>query len=188
MTKKKGLIYFIIFILMVSVTYVWQKYYLASPTEKFPDVCKMVIAPSCQYYVTNLSEKGKYAEAVKIQKVRISENEKILNFFKHKINNKCLLGMSPKEADDTLKACHGIPAKEEKAKMDYFILSTADFTIQDIVTDSISVSRIERKEFKQPEEALKTLKKAKRIVEKNEFFSLRKEALKLLDAEIKQTR
>lgn len=187
MTKKKALMYFIIFIVMTSATALLNKFYLTNPADKFNDACKMVINTSCQYYLTTISAEGKFEEAVEIQKVRINENIRILKFFKNKTKNKCLFEMSTDEAGKELIACMGIPAKAQNARNDYFLLGTIDFTIKDIVTDSVAVAAIQRDEFKNPEDALKTLKKARKIVEKNKFFSLQKEALNLLDGEIKTT-
>lgn len=189
MTKKKALVYFIIFILSVTLTTIWKKIYLKDLTANFPGVCKTVIAPSCQYYLTSISAEGKFKEAVEIQKVRIIENQNILNFYRKKLTNKCLLNKCSAEAE---KIVHEIAKSEEKSpfmeksKLDVFIFSAANFTIQDIVTDSVSIAEIQLKEFKDPESAIETLENAKKVLEKNPYYSAQKEALKLIEQQLKQ--
>lgn len=189
MTKKKAIIYAAIFVILVAVTAVWKSFYFKDLTKDFPDVCKMVIAPSCQHYVMNISEQKKYEEAVKIQKVRVIENEKILKFYRNKMFNKCILSMTPKEADETVMKCVGIPdtaTNAEKKKFDYFILKASDFTIQDIMTDSLAIAEIQLQEFKDPKSAMKTLKHAKKVLKQNPYFSAYDEANKVLDQQMSQ--
>lgn len=189
MTKKKAIIYAVIFIVLVTITAIWKSFYFKDLTKDFPNVCKMVIAPSCQYYLMNISEQKKYEEAVKIQKVRIIENEKILKFYRKKMFNKCILSMTPKEADETVMKCAGIPdtaTNAEKKKFDYFILKASDFTIQDIMTDSLAIAEIQLQEFKDPKSAMKTLKHAKKVLKQNPYFSAYDEANKVLDQQMSQ--
>ena len=189
MTKKKALIYSIIFVILVSITAIWKSFYFKDLTKDFPDVCKMVIAPSCQYYIMNISEQKKYEEAVKIQKVRVIENEKILKFYRSKIFNKCLLSMTPKEADESILKCAGLPdtaANADRKKTDYFIIKAADFTIQDIVTDSLAIAEIQLNEFKDPDAAVKTLKNAQKVLNKNPYFSASQEAQKVVQTQLSQ--
>lgn len=189
MTKKKAIIYAVIFVVLVAITAIWKSFYFKDLTKDFPNVCKMVIAPSCQYYLMNISEQKKYEEAVKIQKVRIIENEKILKFYRKKMFNKCILSMTPKEADETVMKCAGIPdtaTNAEKKKFDYFILKASDFTIQDIITDSLAIAEIQLQEFKDPKSAMKTLKHAKKVLKQNPYFSAYDEANKVLDQQMSQ--
>ena len=189
MTKKKAIIYAAIFVILVAVTAVWKSFYFKDLTKDFPDVCKMVIAPSCQHYVMNISEQKKYEEAVKIQKVRVIENEKILKFYRNKMFNKCILSMTPKEADETVMKCAGLPdtaSNAEKKKIDYFILKASDFTIQDIITDSLAIAEIQLQEFKDPKSAMQTLKHAKKVLKQNPYFSAYDEANKVLDQQMSQ--
>lgn len=182
MTKKKALMYLIIFIAAVSITAVLKHFYLQDPSKNFPDACRPVIAISCQGYINKLTAEKKYDEAVKIQQVRIKENEKILSFFKRKIQNKCLLSMDMKETEETFKGCIGTKA----GKRDYFLLKTAEFTIRDIVIDSLAVSEIQLTEKKEPVQAKKTLKNAIKIVKKNKYFFARESSLKELNRQLKQ--
>lgn len=189
MTKKKAIIYAVIFVVLVAITAIWKSFYFKDLTKDFPNVCKMVIAPSCQYYLMNISEQKKYEEAVKIQKVRIIENEKILKFYRKKMFNKCILSMTPKEADETVMKCAGIPdtaTNAEKKKFDYFILKASDFTIQDIITDSLAIAEIQLQEFKDPKSAMQTLKHAKKVLKQNPYFSAYDEANKVLDQQMSQ--
>ena len=189
MTKKKAIIYAVIFVVLVTITAIWKSFYFKDLTKDFPNVCKMVIAPSCQYYLMNISEQKKYEEAVKIQKVRIIENEKILKFYRKKMFNKCILSMTPKEADETVMKCSGLPdtaSNAEKKKIDYFILKASDFTIQDIITDSLAIAEIQLQEFKDPKSAMKTLKHAKKVLKQNPYFSAYDEANKVLDQQMSQ--
>lgn len=180
MTKKKALFYLIVLIFAVGLTTVWKKYYFADPAQYFPDACKMVISPSCNEYIINATKEKKYTEAVKIQKVRLSENEKILKFYKRKMRNKCLIEMTADEATESFKSC-SIPANKNK---DFFLLSASNFTIQDIITDTISVSRIEKNELKDNNAALFTLKQGEKMLLKNKFYPNREVSLKFIQQEI----
>ncbi len=189
MTKKKALVYLIIFIISVSAAFVWKKLYLKDLTAEFPDVCKVVIEPACQNYLMDISAKGKYEEAAKIQKVRITENTNILNFYRKKVTNKCLLNKCSADADKILQEIAKSKDQSEfmeKSKLDIFIFSAADFTIRDIVTDSVAVAEIELKEFKDPASAEKTLKNAKKILLQNPYFLLQEAALKLVEQQLSQ--
>lgn len=182
MTKKKAFIYLLIFIVLVGCQRVWKHYYLMDPAKDFPEECKMTIEPSCQLYLNKISKEGKYEEAVKIQKVRINENEKILNFYKSRVFNKFLFYKTAKEVDEELKTCIDRP----NCKKDYYLLKASDFTIRDIVIDSLAVSEIELKELKDKNAAIKTLKKARKIVRKNKFFFAKDSAINALDIQIAQ--
>lgn len=182
MTKKKALIYFLIFIVLVLLQRVWNHFYLLDPAAQFPKECKMVIESSCQDYINKITKEGKYEETVKIQKVRIKENEKILNFYKSKIFNKLLFFKNSKEAEKTLAACIDKPV----CKRDYYLLKASDFTIRDIVIDSMAVAEIQLKELKDEEEAVKTLKHAKKILKQNNYFFAKDTLINTLDIQIAQ--
>lgn len=179
MTKKKALVYFVIFVVLVSLTQIWKVYYLEDPASKLPDACKMVISPACQAYINKITAEKKYDETVNIQKIRIKENEELLSFFKRKIKDKTLIKMTSKEADDKLKACIDTPI----CKQDYFLLKTADFTIRDILFDSLAVSQIQYTELKDKESAEKTLKHIEKIILKNKYFERYDDAIKIIDKE-----
>lgn len=182
MTKKKALIYLLIFLILICATSIWNYFYLKNPTDKFPDECKMVIAPSCQMYLNKLSKEKKYEDAVKIQKVRISENEKILAFYKFKMKNKFLLFKSSEEAEKELLAC----INETNCKRDYFLLKACDFTLRDIAIDSMLVAEIELKELQDRKAALKTLKHAEKLIKKNKYFFAKDSAINAIDIQIAQ--
>lgn len=182
MTKKKAIIYSVIFIVLVCTTCIWKHFYLKNPTENFPDDCKLVVAPSCQIYLNKISEEKKYEEAVKIQKVRISENEKILSVYKFKMKNKSLLFKTSEEAEKELISCINKP----DCKRDYYLLRACDITLRDIVLDSLVVAEIELKEFKDKKAALKTLKHAEKLVKKNKQFFAKDSATNALDIQIAQ--
>lgn len=182
MTKKKALVYFVVFVVLVICAQVYKTVFLADPAAKLHPACKMVIAPSCQAYINEISAQKKYDEAVKIQKIRIKENEKILKFYKRKIVDKCLFEMTSKEAASALMACIGT----HKGKRDYFLLKTADFTIRDILIDSLAVSQIQYSELKDKKAAIATLKHARKIIKQNKYFTGREEAFKLIDKEMSE--
>ena len=97
--------------------------------------------------------------------------------------------MTPKEADETVMKCAGIPdtaTNAEKKKFDYFILKASDFTIQDIMTDSLAIAEIQLQEFKDPKSAMQTLKHAKKVLKQNPYFSAYDEANKVLDQQMSQ--
>lgn len=182
MTKKKAFVYLVIFVVLVSLTAVWKYFYLKNPADNFPDECKLVIAPSCQNYLNKISKEKKYEDVLNIQKVRINENEKILNFYKWKISDKMLLFKTPEENQKKFKSC----INEQSCKRDFYILSAADLTIRDIVFDSLVVAEIQLKEFKDKKAALKTLRHAKKVVRNNKFFYAKDEAINAIDLQIAQ--
>lgn len=179
MTKIKAIVYFVIFVVLVSLTQIWKVNYLEDPASKLPDACKMVISPACQAYINKITAEKKYEETVNIQKIRIKENEQLLSFFKRKVKDKTLFKMTSKEADDKLKACINTPV----CKQDYFLLKTADFTIRDILVDSLAVSQIHYSELKDKKSALKTLKHVEKIILKNKYFERYDDAVKIINKE-----
>ena len=182
MTKKKALVYLLIFLILVSITAAWKHFYLKNPAAQFPDECKLVIAPSCQTYINKISKEKKYDEVIKIQKVRISENEKILNVYKWKLSDKTLLFKTKKETLEELKTCIDKPC----CKRDLFLLGASDLTIRDIVFDSLIVAEIELKEFNNEKAALKTLRHAKKVVKNNKYFYAKDAAINAIDMQIAQ--
>lgn len=182
MSKPKAFIYFIIFIILVFAAQDFKKQLLYNPSENFHDMCKNVMAPSCQVYLNGITKEKKYKEAVEIQKERIRQNEQVLNIFKFKTHNKFLLFKTSKEAEKTLAACMDKP----NCKKDYFLLKVSDETIKEIVLDSLIVSEIQYNEMKDPKSALKTLKHAKSVVKANKYFFATEQALKEIDRQISQ--
>lgn len=180
MTKKKAMIYTIIFLVLVCTVQVWKTFYLANPSEKFNDMCKNVLAPSCQVYINQITAEKKYDETVVIQQERIRQNKQVLSFYKRKITDKCLLNMSAKEAQDSLIECAG----KETCKKDYFLLKTSQITVQDIVLDSVAVAQIQYKELKDAKAAVKTLKSAKKILKQNKFMPEKDAAIEFIDKKI----
>lgn|SRR5574344_536977 len=180
MTKKKAIIYLIIFIVLVTSVQVLKRTFLYDDTKNFPKDCKIVIAPSCQVYINKITAQKKYAEAVKIQQVRIKENQKILAFYKFKIKDKCLFDMTAAEVQKSEQACIG----SKKVKEDYLFLKTAEFTIQDILVDSLAVSQIQYNELKDKKSAVKTIKDAKKVLKNNKYFPARDVAFSLLDYQL----
>lgn len=182
MTKKKALIYLIIFIIGVWGSALFRCFILSDPAKNLAPECKMVVSTQCQQYVLKISAQKKYEEAVKIQIIRIKENESILKFYKSKLSDKSLLKMSSKEAEKSL--IQRIDTNE--GKKDYYLLKTAEFTVKDILTDALAVSQIQYSEIKDKKAAIKTLKKAKRVLEQNVYISNREELFKLLEKEISE--
>lgn len=182
MTKKKALIYLVIFIVLVGLTLIWKHFYLQDPTKKLAAPCQMVVSPACQAYIMDISLKGKYDEALEIQKIRIKENESVLKFYKRKITDKCLFQMTAKEAEDSLYACIGT----QKGKRDYYLLRTAEFTVRDIIIDSLAVSQIQYSEFKDKKAAIKTLKHAKKILKQNKYVSNRDLMFDVINKELSE--
>lgn len=181
MTKKKAIIYTIIFIVLVTSAQVWKTTFLKNPSEQFNDMCKNVLAPSCQIYLNQITQEKKYEETIKIQQERIRQNKLILSFYHRKIANKCLLSMDAKEAENELTRCEEKPA----GKKDLFLLKTSQVTIQDIVLDSLIVSKIQKDELKDTKAAIKTLKNAKKVLEQNKYMPEREAIIEHLNQKIK---
>lgn len=182
MTKKKALIYLIIFIAAVWSSAIFRYLVLNDPAQKLAPECKMVVSTQCQQYVLKLSAEKKYEEAIQIQKIRIKENESILKFYKSKLTNKKLLKMDSKEAQESLLSV--MDTKE--GKKDYFLLKTAEFTVKDILTDSLAVSQIQYSEFNDKKNAIKILKHAQKILNQNTYVSNREDLLKIIDKEMSE--
>lgn len=182
MTKRKAIMYLIILAILVTAAQIWKTNYLSDPASKLPDPCKMVISGQCQQYINKITAEKKYEETVSIQKIRIRENEQLLKFFKKKIQDKCLFEMTAQEADESLQACIGTP----KGKRDYFLLKTADFTIRDILVDSLAVSQMQYSELHDKKAAEKTLKHAKKIIKNNKYFEKRADAFKIIEKELSE--
>lgn len=182
MTKKKAIIYTIIFLVLVCTVQVWKTFYLANPSEKFNDMCKNVLAPSCQVYINQITAEKKYDETVLIQQERIRQNKQVLSFYKRKITNKCLLTMNAKDAHDSLIAS----ADKKTTKKDYFLLKTSQITIQDITIDSLAVAQIQYKELKDAKAAVKTLKNAKKVLKQNEYMPEKDAAIEFIDKKIQE--
>ena len=90
--------------------------------------------------------------------------------------------MTAQEADESLQACIGTP----KGKRDYFLLKTADFTIRDILVDSLAVSQMNYSELHYKKAAEKTLKHAKKIIKDNKYFEKRADAFKIIEKEMSE--
>ena len=182
MTKKKILTYLIIFILAVWASALFRYFCLYDPAEKLAPACKMVLSPQCQQYVIKISNDKKYEEAVEIQKIRIKENESVLKFFKSKISDKCLLEMNSKQAEESLKKI----IETQKGKTDYYLLKTAEFTVKDILTDSLAVAQIQYSEFKDTKAAQKTLRHAQKVLKQNNYVTNTEAMLKLIEKELSE--
>lgn len=182
MTKKKALIYLIIFIVAVTAAQLWKNELKKNPAEKFNAMCNNVLAPSCQVYLNKITKEKKYKEAVEIQQERIRQNKQVLGIYKLKTSNKLLLFKNTEEVNKELIAC----INTSKCKKDYFLIKVSDDTIRDIVLDSLIISEIQQKELNDSKAALKTIKQAKYIVKTNRFFYARKEALKEINKQIEE--
>lgn len=176
MTKKRALIYLIIFIISFWASAAYKYSVKNNPAQKFPNECKNVIAPQCQQYILKASYEKKYKEVVTIQQERIKENERILKYYKTKLADKCLLQMTAKEAEESLISCINKP----KGKQDYFLLKTAEFTVKDILVDSVAVAQIQYNEFNDKKAAEKTLKNAQKVLKQNKYVSGREELFKIV--------
>lgn len=176
MTKKKALVYILVFIISVGLS-AWYKYSVAhDPAVKFNEACKLVINTTCQQYVKEITEQQKYEEVLEIQKYRIKENEKLLKFYKSKLINKKLLKYDAIKLNDELTK----NINTEDVKRDYFLLKTAEFTLMDIVVDSIAVAQIQRKEFNDTKSAIKTINNSIKLVKKNKFLTNQEKILEYL--------
>lgn len=177
MTKKKAIMYGIIFIVLFCAALIFRAVVLYNPSENFNDMCKNVFAPSCHVYVAQLVKDKKFDEASMIQKEKIRQSKQILNFYKRKTTDKCLYQMTEKEADESLMACIGQP----KGKKDYFLLKTSAVVVQDIVMDSVALAQIESKEMDNPSAAYKTLKSARNLLKKNPYVPNQKKAIEYIE-------
>lgn len=180
MTKKKIIIYTIIFIISVGLSGLYKYKVANDPALKFNDACKVVINTTCQQYLNKISSEKKYSEILEIKKVRIKENEKLIKYYKNELKNKNLLKIDSATVEKTLMAC----IDQSSCKQDYFLLKTAEFTIMELVIDSIDVSQLLNHEFYSPKESIKTLNKAKRIVNKNKYITNQTKIIEYLDKEL----
>ena len=180
MTKKKIIIYTIIFLLSVCLSGLYKYKVANDPALKFNDACKVVINTTCQQYLNKISSEKKYSEILEIKKVRIKENEKLIKYYKNELKNKNLLKIDSAAVEKTLMAC----IDQSSCKQDYFLLKTAEFTIMELVIDSIDVSQLLNHEFYSPKESIKTLNKAKRIVNKNKYITNQTKIIEYLDKEL----
>lgn len=181
MTKKRALVYLIIFVVAFWASAAYRCSVKNNPAEKFVDECKNVFDTRCQQYVLKISSEKKYEEALAIQQVRIKENQKTLKFYKSKLTDKCLLQMTAKEAEESLISCINKP----KGKKDYFLLKTAEFIVKDIFVDSIAVAQIQYNEFHDKKAAEKTLKNAKKVLSQNLYVSGREDMFRFIDSMLK---
>ena len=55
MTKRKAIMYLIIFAVLVTAAQTWKTNYLSDPASKLPDPCKMVISSQCQQYINKIN-------------------------------------------------------------------------------------------------------------------------------------
>ena len=120
MTKKKILIYTIVFVVSVIFSGLYKYSVANDPAQKFNDACKLVINTTCQQYVQKISAEGKYEESLLIQKVRIKENVKLLKFYKSKLVNKKVLSMDSKTVNEVFAKT----INTEQGKNDYYLLKT----------------------------------------------------------------
>ena len=177
MTKKKAIMYGIIFIVLFCASLIFRTIVLYNPSENFNDMCKNVFAPSCQVYVGQLLKDKKYDEAAMIQKEKIRQSKQILNVYKRKTTDKCLYKMTAKEADESLMSCIGKP----KGKTDYYLLKTSTAVVQDIVMDSVALAQIQSDEQEDTVAAYRTLKSAKKMLKDNPYVPNQKEAIEYLE-------
>ena len=182
MTKKKAIMYSIIFVVLFCAALIFRAVVLYDPSKDFNDMCKNVFAPSCQMYIKEITAQKKYDEAITIRKERIRQSKQIMNFYKRRITDKCLLQMTQKEADESLMSCIG----KEKGRIDYLLLKTTDTVIQDIVVDSVAVANLELKANDDTSAAYKTLKSAKNILKKNPYVYGQPEAINYINMKMKK--
>lgn len=182
MTKKKAIMYGIIFIVLFCASLIFRAVVLYNPSKNFNDMCKNVFAPSCQAYVVQIVGEKKFDEAVMIQKEKIRQSKQILNIYKRKTTDKCLYKMTAKEADEALIACIGKP----KGKTDYYLLKTSATVVQDIVMDSVAMAQIQSVEMGNHAAAYNTLKSAKKLLKNNPYVPNQKEAIEYLETLMSQ--
>lgn len=177
MTKKKAIMYSIIFVVLFCAALIFRAAVLYDPSKDFNDLCKNVFAPSCQVYINKITEEKKYDEVLVIRKERIRQSKQIVNFYKKRITDKCLLQMTEKEADESLMACIG----KEKGRIDYLLLKTTDTVIQDIMADSVAIAQIQADEQESPDKAYYTLKSARNLLKKNPYVHKQSETLQFIN-------
>ena len=177
MTKKKAIIYSIIFVVLFCASLIFRAYVLYDPSKEFNENCKNVFAPSCQMYVKDITAQKKYDEAIAIRKERIRQSKQIVNLYKRRVTDKCLLQMTEKEADEALVSCIG----KEKGRIDYLLLKTTNVVIHEIIADSVVTAALEEKVNDDNTEAYKLLKSAKKIAKKNPYIHRQPETVKFLE-------
>ena len=79
MTKKKIIIYTIIFLLSVCLSGLYKYKVANDPALKFNDACKVVINTTCQQYLNKISSEKKYSEILEIKNKTHLEMAKYLN-------------------------------------------------------------------------------------------------------------
>ena len=187
MTKKKALMYLIILVIAVSTTAILKKVYFKDEAALLPDPCQNVISPSCQQYIAEVTEHGSKQEAAYIRQIRVKENEKILKYFRKKISNKCLLSMTPQEAQEAMMKCAATPDTDknaQKKKIDALLLNSANYTINDIIADSIAIAQVQAYTLNDFPTAIKTLKNTQKIIKQNPYYVVSDEANQFLQKQI----
>lgn len=178
MTKKKAIMYTIIFVVLFCAALIFRAVVLYDPSKNFDDMCKNVFAPSCQVYINKITEEKKYDEAIAIRKERIRQSKQIMNVYKRRITDKCLLQMNEKEADTALMACIG----KKKGRIDYLLLKTTDAVIQDIIIDTVAVAILEVQANEDTVSAYNLLKSTRNLLKKNPYAHKQPEAIKYIES------
>ncbi len=158
--------------------------------------CKEVLSPECQEYLIIITKDKKFEEAINIQGVRIWENEKLLNSTKVKIQDKKWLDMTAADIDKKFAELQaqapprtlnkdGNPIFEQFEK-DYSWILDNNETLRDIIMDILVVSTIQRKELKDKEGALNTLKQGQKILDQNKYCEQYDEYAALINRNIEK--
>lgn len=74
----------------------------------------------------------------------------------------------------------------EQGKKDYFLLKTAEFTLMDIIADSVTVAQIQHKEFGKTKDAIKTISNAINLLNKNKFVTNQEKIIEFLENQLLQ--
>lgn len=174
--------------------------YLNKKDNTPPQKCDVIFSPECQDYLFKVTKEKNFEEAISIQKRRIDENLSILKRNERKMKDKSWLSLTFKEAEKKFNELGGSVVKNEKNarfdkdgnpifedyEKDYYLLKYNSVTIRDIVLDTMIISTMQRREFKDFEAAKATLEKGKKILSENMYAEDADEYMKMLDRNIKK--
>lgn len=196
---RKILIFSLLIILALGVGAFLSHNIKKSSSADLAKSCDNIFDTQCQEYLVNITKEKKYEEAIKIQRTRISENEKLLNEGKNKIKNKKWLSINEKEVQaefgklstELAKKNKGVQKTDEYGspifedfEKDYNQLAHNNFAIRDISLDTMIVATIQRKELKDYEGAIKTLENGRRILDENKYSPVYEEYIKMIERNI----
>ena len=203
---KKNIVYILIigvFLLILAAAAVWTQKVKSEKSKDLPGECNMIFDMKCQDYLIKITKQKKFDEALKIQRKRAQETEKIININKSKVKNKAWLNSNSEQIDKEYSNLK--KEKEQKVKnneveafdkdgaplfddfeKDYSLIIDNNYALRDFLLDSLIIAAIESKELKNNDKALAVVQHAKDVLTENKYYIYYKIHLEALDRNIKK--